>query len=78
MYSIKLKDGSSAFGRIVSGTDDKVVVQYIANKQRIAKTVIAPRLKLENSIMPSNLHSLISEAEIVGLIEYLSRLKRKT
>ena len=76
-YRIKLKDGSSAFGRIVSETEDQIVVQYISNKQIIAKADIASRLKLENSIMPSNLHSSMSEQEIIDLVEYLSELKSK-
>jgi putative membrane-bound dehydrogenase-like protein len=76
-YRVKLKDGSSAFGRIVSETEDQIVVQYMSNKQTIAKADIASRLKLENSIMPSNLHSSMSEQEITDLVEYLSELKSK-
>jgi putative membrane-bound dehydrogenase-like protein len=76
-YRFKLKDGSSAFGRIVSETEDKVDLQYMNTQQTIAKSDVVSRVKLETSMMPSNLQSLMSETEIVDLVEYLSSLKAK-
>ena len=76
-YQFQLKDGSSAFGKIVSETADKVVVQYMNNQQTVAKADITSRVKLENSLMPSNLQSSMSEQELIDLVEYLSLLKTK-
>ncbi len=76
-YRIQLKDGSSAFGRIVSETEDKVVMQYMNNQQTVVKAEIVSRLKLENSLMPSNLQSSMSEGDLIDLVEYLSALKTK-
>ncbi len=75
-YRLKLKDGSSAFGRIVSETEDKVEMQYMNNHQTVAKENIESRTKLESSIMPSNLQSSMSEQELVDLVEYLVTLKK--
>ncbi|MBL0742053.1 PVC-type heme-binding CxxCH protein [Chryseolinea lacunae] len=75
-YNIKLKDGSSAFGRIVSETEDKVEMQYMSNPQTVLKENIASRTKLETSLMPSNLQSSMSEDELVNLVEYLTTLKK--
>jgi putative membrane-bound dehydrogenase-like protein len=75
-YRFKLNDGSSAFGRVVSETEDKVEVQYMSNQQTVAKENIASRTKLETSLMPSNLQSSMTEEELVDLVEYLSTLKK--
>ena len=75
-YRFKLKDGSSAFGRIVSETEEKVDLQYINTQQTIAKPDVISRVKMENSLMPGNLTSLMTESDLVDLVEYLSSLKK--
>ncbi len=75
-FNIKLNDGTSAVGRIVSETEDKVELQYMANQQTVLKENITSRSKLESSLMPSNLQSSMSENELVDLIEYLMSLKK--
>ncbi len=75
-YRLKLKDGSSAFGRIVSETEDKVELQYMSNHQTVAKENIDTRTKVESSLMPSNLQSSMSEQELIDLVEYLITLKK--
>ena len=74
-WQIKLKDGSTAVGRIVSETQDKLEVQYLANIQSIKKEEVISRIRLETSLMPSNLQASMSEQELVDVIEYLSILK---
>jgi putative heme-binding domain-containing protein len=74
-WRIKLKDGSTAFGRIVSETEDKIDMQYIQQVQTVQKPEIESRVKLENSLMPSNLQSSMTEQELVDLVEYLGELK---
>jgi putative membrane-bound dehydrogenase-like protein len=76
-YRFKLKDGSSAFGKIVSETEDKVDLQYINTQQTIQKSEIVSRIKMETSLMPSNLQTLMTREELVDLVEYLSGLKAK-
>jgi putative membrane-bound dehydrogenase-like protein len=76
-YRFKLKDGSSAFGKIVSETEEKVDLQYINTQQTIQKSDIVSRIKMETSLMPSNLQSAMSKEELVDLVEYLSKLKGK-
>lgn len=75
-YRIELKDGSSAFGRIISETADKIEMQYLANQQTVNKADIVSRVKLETSLMPGNLQSSMSQQELVDLVEYLSDLKK--
>jgi putative membrane-bound dehydrogenase-like protein len=75
-YRIKLKDGSTAFGKIVSETEDKIDMQYINTQQTIKKSDVVSRAKLENSLMSSNLQSLMTEKELVDLVEYLNGLKK--
>lgn len=75
-WRIKLNDGSTAFGRIISETEDKIEVKYMTNKQVVMKQDIASKTKLENSLMPSNLTSNMSEEELVDLVEYLLTLQK--
>ncbi|HTE30935.1 MAG TPA: PVC-type heme-binding CxxCH protein, partial [Chryseolinea sp.] len=75
-YRLKLNDGGTAVGRIISETGDKVEIQYMANQQTVLKSNIASRTKLDSSLMPSNLQSNMSEEELVNLVQYLSQLKK--
>jgi len=75
-YMMKLSDGSSAFGRIVSETADKVEMQYMNNPQTVNKSDIVSRTKLPNSLMPGNLQSSLTEDELVDMVEYLMGLKK--
>jgi len=74
-YRFKMKDGSEAFGLIVSETSDKVEIKYLATQQTLNKADIVSRVKLNNSLMPANLQSTMSEQDLVDLVEYLSTLK---
>ena len=76
-FMIKLRDGSSAFGRIVSETADKVEMQYMNNPQTVNKADIVSRTQLPNSLMPGNLQAMLTEDELVDLVEYLAGLKKK-
>lgn len=76
-YRIKLKDGSSAFGRILSETEDKIDLQYMAQLQSVQKADVEAKTQVTGSMMPSNLQSSMSEKEIVDLVEYLASLKKK-
>ncbi|HEX5172464.1 MAG TPA: PVC-type heme-binding CxxCH protein [Cyclobacteriaceae bacterium] len=74
-YSLKLKDGSEAFGMISSETESEVEVKYINNKQIVNKADIISREQISNSLMPANLQAGLSEQDLVDLVEYLISLK---
>ena len=74
-YAFKMKDGSQAFGMIISETEDKVEIQYMTTQQTLDKAALASREKQETSMMPSNLQTLMTEKELVDLVEYLQSLK---
>lgn len=74
-YKLSLNDGSTAVGRIVSETADKVELQYMGNQQSVQKSAITSRTKLDSSLMPSNLQSNMTEEDLVNLVQYLALLK---
>lgn len=76
-WRLRMKDGSSAFGKIVSQSEDKVVVQYMTNTQTLNRGEVVTKEKMENSLMPANLHTNMTETELVDLVEYLGTLKTK-
>ena len=75
-YRIQLKDGSTAVGKIVSETEEKIDLQYMTSQQSVDKSQVVSRTKMETSLMPGNLHSSMSQQELVDLVEYLSGLKK--
>ncbi|NJM26581.1 MAG: c-type cytochrome [Bacteroidia bacterium] len=75
-YRFKLKDGSEAFGMIVSETNDAVEIRYINTDQHLDKANIVSRTKVETSLMPANLQAGMSEQQLVDLVEYLKSLTR--
>ncbi len=75
-YRIQLNDGSTAVGKIVSETADKIDIQYMSNQQSIAKEKVTSRVKLESSLMPSNLQSSMSEQDLIDLVSYLESLRK--
>jgi len=78
-YRIKLNDGSAAFGRIVSETGEKIEMQFMTQQQSVNKGDIVSRVQVQNSLMPSNLQSSMTQQELVDLVEYLKGLgKMKT
>ena len=75
-YRIELKDGSTAIGKVLSETEEKIDLQYITSQQTVDKSQVASRTQMQNSLMPGNLHSSMSQQELVDLVEYLSGLKK--
>lgn len=76
-YALKLNDGTTAVGRIVSETSDKIDLQYMNNSQSVSTADVASRSKLPNSLMPADLQKLMTEEELVDLVAYLKQLKTK-
>jgi putative membrane-bound dehydrogenase-like protein len=75
-YRLKLKDGSSAFGRIVSETATDIEMQFMMQRQTVKKADVVSRTKLDTSLMTENLQANMSEQELVDLVEYLKGLKK--
>jgi putative membrane-bound dehydrogenase-like protein len=76
-YQVKLKDGSQAFGRILSETEENIEIQYLNTRQTVKKSEVVSRTVLTNSLMPNNLQATMTEAELVDLVQYLSELRKK-
>jgi putative heme-binding domain-containing protein len=74
-YRIQLNDGSTAIGKIVSETADKIEMQYMNNRQSVAKEKVTLRTKLDSSLMPSNLQSSMAEQDLIDLVAYLESLR---
>lgn len=75
-YRIQLKDGSTAVGKILSETEEKIDLQYMTSQQTVDKSQVVSKSKMETSLMPGNLHLSMSRQELVDLVEYLSGLKK--
>lgn len=76
-YLFKLTSGSTAVGRIVSETGEKIDIQYMNTPQTLNLSDVASRSKLPNSLMPADLQKLMTEEELVNLVAYLKELKSK-
>ena len=55
-YRIQLKDGSTAVGKIVSETEEKIDLQYMTSQQSVDKGQVVSKTMMETSLMPGNLH----------------------
>ena len=75
-YRFQLNDGSTAVGKIVSETADKIDLQYMSTQQSVTKNMVTSRSKLETSLMPSNLQAVMSEQDLIDLVSYLETLKK--
>jgi putative heme-binding domain-containing protein len=76
-YLFKLKTGGTAMGRIVSETSEKIDLQFMNNSESINPADVASKTKLPNSLMPGDLQKLMTEEELVDLVEYLKQLRKK-
>ncbi|MBA2328096.1 MAG: c-type cytochrome, partial [Flavisolibacter sp.] len=71
-YVIKMKDGNVVAGIIASETEDALEVMLPGGiKKRYEKAQVQSRKIMDNSMMPSNLHQLMNQQELVNLVEYL-------
>lgn len=75
-YLFELKDGTITMGKIVSETAEHTDIQYMASRQRLDNAQIRSKTKMESSLMPANLHTAMTQQELVDLVEYLGSLKR--
>jgi putative membrane-bound dehydrogenase-like protein len=77
MYSAVLNDGNVVAGLLISKTDQAVTIR---NKEGINRTIptgdVDQIVKQKISIMPADLQKLLSEQDLVDVVEYLQTLKK--
>jgi putative membrane-bound dehydrogenase-like protein len=77
MYSVVLNDGNVVAGLMTSKTDQAVTIR---NAEGINRTIptgdIDEIVKQKISIMPADLQKLLSEQDLVDVVEYLQTLKK--
>ncbi len=76
-YEVKLKDGSTVAGIIVSKTETDLQLKMpggAVSSYKMAK--VASMKKMDNSMMPSGLADNITTQELADLVEYLVSLKK--
>ena len=77
-WDVKTKDGNNYIGMIASETDAELALRVPGGIiQKVAKSNLASRDRMTASLMTPNLHTVISEADLVSLVEYLASLKKK-
>lgn len=75
-YTLTLNDGTKVTGIIQSETESEVsMVVPGGYTMNYSKSEIAAREEMDQSLMPENLHSSMSQQELVDLVEYLSSLE---
>lgn len=76
-FELTLKDGSFRIGIVASETDDVIIVRVPGGTDiPVEKSHISDRKPLKHSLMPENLHLTMSEEELVGLVEFLTTLRK--
>jgi putative heme-binding domain-containing protein len=77
-WQVKTKDGNQFLGMIASETDTELALKVPGGIiQKLKKDTISEREKMKVSIMTPNLHTVMSEDDLVNLVEYLATLKKK-
>lgn len=75
-YTLTLDDGTKVTGIIQSETESEIaLVTPGGYSVDYSKSEIASREEMDRSLMPENLHSSMSQQELVDLVEYLSTLE---
>lgn len=73
-----LRDGGAAVGILRSETAEEITLVLPGGAtQKVAKGSIAKREKLTTSLMPAGLNAVLSQDELVNLVEYLASLKKQ-
>ena len=77
-FEIKTKDGQIYHGFIESETEHDLTLRMMGGlTQRITHDKIMEKIPLDESLMTADLHQLMTQEELLDLIEYLSTLHGK-
>ena len=75
-YTIKTRDGTTYTGYILSRTEDELTLKMMGGTQReIELADIVTQEAMDKSLMTEGLHKVMSEEDMVDLVEYLRTLK---
>ncbi len=76
-WEVKFKDGSSVTGIVSSKTETDLIMKFPGGTTQEYKMSNVKSMKqLDESMMPAGLQDAMSTAELTGLVEYLSSLKK--
>ncbi|HSU52627.1 MAG TPA: PVC-type heme-binding CxxCH protein [Candidatus Dormibacteraeota bacterium] len=77
-WQLTLKNDDEPYGLIVSETPEELTLKTVGGiKTKYQKSEIAGRTQQKLSIMPAGLQQLMSEEDLVDLVEYLTGLKKR-
>ncbi len=77
-YEVKFKDGTTTVGIVSSKTETDLLLKFPGGTTQSYKmSQVVSMKKMDESLMTSGLHEVMSQPELVDLVEYLSSLKRK-
>jgi putative membrane-bound dehydrogenase-like protein len=77
-YQALLDSGQTVSGVLVSQDAEAITLRTAeAIDRKLPRAEVESFKKSEKSVMPDNLHQLVSEQELVDLVEYLTTLKKK-
>ena len=75
-YIAKLDGGGSVTGVLVNQSDSEVQLRdSAANLHTLERNSLISFFRLPTSLMPANLHQLMTTQELVDLVRYLASLK---
>lgn len=75
-YSIAMKDGTTYVGYILSRTEDVLTIKMMGGTQKeLQITDIESQVPMEKSLMTEGLDKVMTEDELIHLVEYLTTLK---
>lgn len=76
-YSVILNDGNTFSGLKISETDDSVTIKNAESiVRKIPKSDVDEIVKQPISIMPADLQKLVTEKDLVDVVEYLTTLRK--
>ena len=77
-WEVKTKDGNTFIGMVASDTEKELTLKLPGGiMQKLDQANVTSRGKMPASLMTPNLHTVMSEADLVHLVEYLTALKKK-
>lgn len=75
-WSVETRDGEEVFGLLASETEDELAIKQQSGAViRVKRADVLRKERQKLSVMPSGLGSLLSQKELVDLVEYLTTLK---
>ncbi|RKN76775.1 PVC-type heme-binding CxxCH protein [Ulvibacterium marinum] len=75
-YTVKMKDGKTYVGYILSQTEDELALKMMGGTQTTIQLTNIEKLEAMNqSLMTQGLHKVMSQGDLINLVEYLTTLK---